>query len=426
MAERIASSNSVNYTYRAPAVTRSTSLLLPRSSSLSPKCHLSSRSVHLSASRSFVSPLSNRSLTGACKLSQQRRATGSTTVICAASDPVQLKGAKEDIKELLKSTYCHPILVRLGWHDAGTYDKNIEEWPQRGGANGSLRFEAELKHGANAGLINALKLIQPIKDKYPGVTYADLFQLASATAIEEAGGPKIPMKYGRVDVTGPEQCPPEGKLPDAGPPSPAQHLRDVFYRMGLDDKDIVALSGAHTLGRSRPERSGWGKPETKYTKDGPGAPGGQSWTAQWLKFDNSYFRDIKEKRDEDLLVLPTDAALFDDPSFKVYAEKYAENQEAFFKDYAEAHAKLSNLGALFDPPEGISIDDEAKAPTPEPFVAAKYSSGEKDLSNTMKQKLRAEYEAIGGSPNKPLKSNYFLNIIIVIAGLAILTSLLGS
>lgn len=25
------------------------------------------------------------------------------------------------------------------------------------------------------------------------------------------------------------------------------HLRDIFYRMGLSDKDIVALSGAHTL-----------------------------------------------------------------------------------------------------------------------------------------------------------------------------------
>lgn len=25
------------------------------------------------------------------------------------------------------------------------------------------------------------------------------------------------------------------------------HLRDIFYRMGLSDKDIVALSGGHTL-----------------------------------------------------------------------------------------------------------------------------------------------------------------------------------
>ncbi|KAL6317284.1 hypothetical protein AAG906_030037 [Vitis piasezkii] len=345
---------------------------------------------------------------------------------CSASDPDQLKSAREDIKELLKSNFCHPILVRLGWHDAGTYNKNIEEWPLRGGANGSLRFEIELKHGANAGLVNAVKLLQPIKDKYSGVTYADLFQLASATAVEEAGGPKIPMKYGRVDASGPEQCPEEGRLPAAGPPSPADHLRDVFYRMGLNDKEIVALSGAHTLGRSRPERSGWGKPETKYTKDGPGAPGGQSWTVQWLKFDNSYFKDIKEKIDEELLVLPTDAILFEDPSFKVYAEKYAVDQEAFFKDYAEAHAKLSNLGAKFDPPEGIVMDDGPAEAAPEKFVAAKYSSGKRELSEAMKQKIRAEYEAVGGSPDKPLQSNYFLNIMIVIAVLAFLTTLFGN
>jgi len=38
-----------------------------------------------------------------------------------------------------------------------------------------------------------------------------------------------------------------GRLPDAS--QGAQHLRDVFYRMGFDDEAIVALSGAHTLGR---------------------------------------------------------------------------------------------------------------------------------------------------------------------------------
>ncbi|EFJ13928.1 hypothetical protein SELMODRAFT_156990 [Selaginella moellendorffii] len=274
-----------------------------------------------------------------------------------ASQLDQLVGAREAIKEVITKMHCNPIVIRLGWHDAGTYDKNISEWPKCGGANGSLRFPIELEHGANAGLINALKLLNPVKEKFTAVSYADLFQLASATAIEMAGGPRIPMRYGRVDTVGPEQCPKEGNLPSAGPPNPSEHLRKVFHRMGLDDKDIVALSGAHTLGRSRPERSGWGKKETKYTKDGPGAPGGQSWTVEWLKFDNSYFKDIKEKRDEDLLVLPTDAVLFEDPGFKEHAELYAKDQDAFFKDYAQAHAKLSELGAKFDPPQGIRIDE---------------------------------------------------------------------
>lgn len=165
------------------------------------------------------------------------------TVEAIASDPGQLRAAREDIKELLRETYCHPILIRLGWHDAGTFDKDDKEWPTRGGANGSLRYSIVQNHKANAGLVNAVKLLDSVKEKYPSITYADLFQLASATAIEEAGGPKIPLRYGRKDIEGEEQCVKEGKLPDADPPSPADHLRNVFYRMGLNDQDIVALSG---------------------------------------------------------------------------------------------------------------------------------------------------------------------------------------
>eukprot|EP00244_Chara_vulgaris_P013546 TRINITY_DN778_c0_g1_i1.p1 TRINITY_DN778_c0_g1~~TRINITY_DN778_c0_g1_i1.p1 ORF type:complete len:509 (-),score=94.70 TRINITY_DN778_c0_g1_i1:888-2309(-) len=345
----------------------------------------------------------------------------------------QLRGAREAVKELIQSKYCNPILVRLGWHDSGTYNKEITEWPTAGGATASIRFKPEIDHCANAGLINALKLVEPIKEKFPAVTYADLFQLASATAIEVAGGPKIPMRYGRLDASSPEFCAPDGNLPDAAPQSPADHLRKVFNRMGLNDKDIVALSGAHTIGRSRPDRSGFGKESTMYTKDGPGAPGGQSWTPEWLVFDNSYFKEVKAKRDEDLLVLPTDAALFEDEGFKVYAQKYAEDQEAFFRDYAESHAKLSELGCKFDPPEGIIVDEPASAADSgfEKFVAAKYSaeasqpSPKKDgLSPEMREKIRREYVGWGGTPDEPTP-NYFLYIIIGISVLAVIVKFLG-
>ena len=34
-----------------------------------------------------------------------------------------LKDAREDVRQLIKSRHCNPILVRAAWHDSGTYDK---------------------------------------------------------------------------------------------------------------------------------------------------------------------------------------------------------------------------------------------------------------------------------------------------------------
>jgi L-ascorbate peroxidase len=59
-----------------------------------------------------------------------------------------------------------------------------------------------------------------------------------------------------------------------------------------------------------------GKEATKYTQDGPGTKGGSSWTPNWLTFDNSYFVEVKAKRDSELLVLETDAAIFEDEGFR--------------------------------------------------------------------------------------------------------------
>lgn len=34
-----------------------------------------------------------------------------------------LKDARDDVRELINSRHCNPILVRVAWHDSGTYDK---------------------------------------------------------------------------------------------------------------------------------------------------------------------------------------------------------------------------------------------------------------------------------------------------------------
>ncbi|CAI5493932.1 unnamed protein product [Closterium sp. Naga37s-1] len=318
------------------------------------------------------------------------RRSASSTGARASANVEQLRGARDEIKELIKSKHCNPILIRLGWHDAGTYTKSIAEWPKAGGATASIRFKPEIEHGANAGLAGAIALLEPIKQKYPAVSYADLFQLASAIAVEVRPRLRMLMLFAV-----PQKAPGQSRSVHAGPPSPADHLRKVFYRMGLDDKDIVALSGAHTLGRARPDRSGWGKAETKYTGkllapattlNSPPLPSAPlTCSAASLPPSLTHIlsppvlapspsppppcrrtalvrlADIKEKKDAELLVLPTDAALFEDAGFKVFAEKYAADQAAFFADYAQSHKKLSELGAKFDPPQAAFFADYAQS-----------------------------------------------------------------
>lgn len=298
----------------------------------------------------------------------------------------ELIALKEDLTALIDKLNCNPIFVRLAWHDSGTFDQRISTFPERGGANGGIVHDPELTMGANAGLAKAINFLKPLKKRYPLVSWADTIQMASACAIEHAGGPEIDMKYGRVDIGAGGCAGPKSRegfadnagLPDAKPPfgcgaeTASEHLRNVFTKkMGFSDQDIVALSGAHTLGRAFKERSGacpFGYSEkngTRYTnsqelrprmdgKAGLGMGGGGSWTKDWLTFNNSYFLQYKAE-DPHLLWFPTDEALHTDPTFKPFFVKYGEDQGAFFKDYAAAHKKLSELGSKWEPAEGIKI-----------------------------------------------------------------------
>ena len=159
------------------------------------------------------------------------------------------------------------------------------------------------------------------------------------------GGPKTKLELGRIDKDS-SNVPPNGRLPDGK--LGASHLRDVFYRMGFGDQEIVALSGAHTVGRCHLDRSGF---EGK-------------WTDNPLVFDNEYFKvllnrnwtvkkwdnhnDDRPEQYEDetgeLMMLPTDIALVLDDGFLQYVKLYAADEEKFFEDFSKAFSKLQANG----------------------------------------------------------------------------------
>ena len=115
-----------------------------------------------------------------------------------------------------------------------------------------------------------------------GLSRADAYTLAGVVAVAHMGGPEVPWAAGRSDAADGSTSPPDGRLPDADKGSlggTVAHLRAIFYRMGFDDRDIVALSGAHALGRCHEEASGYWGP----------------WTFAETTFSNEYFRLLLEE-----------------------------------------------------------------------------------------------------------------------------------
>jgi len=116
--------------------------------------------------------------------------------------------------------------------------------------------------------------------------------------------------------------------------------------MGFNDQEIVALIGAHVLGRAHKNRSGF---------DGP-------WTNSPTTFSNDFFVQLKERKwskkkwngpeqfedeSKELMMLPADLAFLKDQKFRKWVDKYADDEEAFFKDFAQAFSKLMELGVPF-------------------------------------------------------------------------------
>ena len=257
-----------------------------------------------------------------------------------ASTTVDWPALRADLAHFVHTCECAPILVRLAWHDSGTFDSVDGS----GGSRAAQRFdEGESTDPANAGLGIARGLLRPFKQRYAPVSNADLWSLAAVVAISESGGPTVRFRAGRRDAKSVADSVAHGRLPDGA--LGADHLRAIFGRMGFADEEIVALSGAHTLGRCHADRSGFVGP----------------WTKDPLVFDTAYFASLLScdwypttastgkpqmacASHPDLMMLNTDYALVTDAAFAGYVRRFAANKHDFFQAFASAFGRLIELG----------------------------------------------------------------------------------
>ncbi|SDL14177.1 catalase-peroxidase [Catalinimonas alkaloidigena] len=350
---------------------------------------------------------------------------------------LDLQAVKEDLYQLMTDSqdwwpadYGHygPLFIRMAWHSAGTY--RIADG--RGGASsGTQRFAPLNSWPDNANLDKARRLLWPIKQKYGNkISWADLMILAGNCALESMGFKTFGFGGGRADVWEPEEdiywgsegewlgtkeryakgqlesplgastmgliyVNPEGPEGNPDPMGAAQHIRETFGRMAMDDYETVALiAGGHTFGKTHgaadpakyveaePEGAsiveqgfGWrnnygsGNAADTITSGLEGA-----WTTTPTQWSNNYFENLfgyeweltkspagayqwipKDGAGADLVpdahdpskrhapfMLTTDLALKVDPAYEKISRRFYENPEEFADAFARAWFKLTH------------------------------------------------------------------------------------
>ena len=209
------------------------------------------------------------------------------------------------------------------------------------GSRGVLRFNTELQRAQNAQYNTAMKIVKDIKEEGNHITamlsISDLIQLGGYTAVEYCGGPSMIFRMGRKDIET------EGEASNAVAVTNASHENAVIVSkldmMGLTPAEYVALMGSYTLGFVDDDNKG---------KKG-------RWTMNPYVFDNTYFKEVLLGHNSKYLKTQSDLKLLENTETKEWVEKYAEDQNLFFENYAMAHVKVSekgqeeNLLSEFDP-----------------------------------------------------------------------------
>ncbi|KAL4296184.1 hypothetical protein GQ457_12G002980 [Hibiscus cannabinus] len=244
-------------------------------------------------------------------------------------------------------------LLRLHFHDCFV-----------NGCDGSLlldstpAFETEKNARGNLNSVRGFEVVDKIKAEVdricgrPVVSCADILAVAARDSVVALGGPTWKVRLGRRDSTTASRATADNMLPLASMDLPA--LIDNFKKQGLNQRDLVALSGGHTLGISkcsifRNRIYNATNIDPAFAKERRATcprTGGNTNLAPFdptpAKFDTAYFKNLVKQRG----LLTSDQALFNGGSTDKLVKTYSSNPDAFWDDFAKSMIKMGNIKPL--------------------------------------------------------------------------------
>ena len=246
--------------------------------------------------------------------------------------------------------------LRIAFHECIPFNQYATG---RGGCRGDIALEVSQRFPPNDRLVFTYNRISELinSGKFGRITFADAVHIAASVAVQAYGGPKYEVKIGRAyDFTSEDVCPdpkicwPPPNFPQGNPITVlSDFIQKMFKNAGFRDptKAVVVSSGAHTFGGSRIF------PGFDWTKDPYAFNNGYHQTVMnWWKHGGpniggfDFLKSLGLSSNECPIGLFHSDMMLGDPRlpFRQFTEVYANNQSAFFSDFASFMKECSLKG----------------------------------------------------------------------------------
>ncbi|KAJ4882846.1 Peroxidase 55 [Raphanus sativus] len=252
-----------------------------------------------------------------------------------------------------------PGTLRMFFHDCfvGGCDASVLIASDKGDAEKDAHDNISL---AGDGFDTVAKAKLAVEAQCPGlVSCADILALAARDVVVLAGGPRFKVELGRRDGLVSKASRVDGKLP--GPDLDVTGLVKLFASNGLSMTDMIALSGAHTIGFSHCDR--FAHRLYNFSSLMPVDPTLDPAYARLLMdtcprvgsdpnivadldantprvFDNVYFQNLVARKG----LFTSDQVLFNDFRSQATVVRFANNADEFKTAFTSAMRKLGRVG----------------------------------------------------------------------------------